>query len=105
MITRDQIDLHKGIDADGYTYSFVHGTNEGGYFFTHYDNITQVVHSVRADALFGPGGLDEVEVQNALFTMLPQMLSKYHEMNCFCQDCRIPVSLTESLHRQKKARQ
>lgn len=69
-ISKSQVDLYQGDDAEGLPFGYVCG-DDGGFFFTWRTSLSATLASVEEDAVDGDGGLDRSEVVAFLRDYLP----------------------------------
>jgi hypothetical protein len=69
-VTKSDLDLNQGKDAQGRTFGYVHG-DDGGFFFTWMPTLDETINSVEVDEVDGDGDLSESEVVEFLASHLP----------------------------------
>lgn len=69
-ITKSDLDLNQGKDAQDRTFGYVHG-DDGGFFFTWMPTLEATISSVEVDEVDGDGDLSESEVVEFLREYLP----------------------------------
>lgn len=70
MITKHQVDLCQGQDAQNRDFGYVSG-DDGGFFFTWMPTLEETLNSIDEDEQDGDGDLDEYEVREFLAGYLP----------------------------------
>ena len=69
-ITKRQVHLHQGDDANDRAFGYVAG-DDGGFFFTWMDTLDATLDSIEVDEVDGDGGLEESDVREFLASYLP----------------------------------
>jgi hypothetical protein len=69
-ITKGQVELYQGRDAQNCAFGYVHG-DDGGFFFTWRPTLDATLDSVEVDSVDGDGGLDKSDVIAILNDYLP----------------------------------